>query len=149
MICQFASWLLLLHLVYYTVSYRISILTSNMDTLIKQDTSLRNSVGSNFLKVKILRTCSYHFQQICLALNEINSTFSISVLLNVIILLIMCTTSLCVTFLAITAKSNSIPSVIQDSSLVFLGIAIYSIVIICIILKSVESPIHEVGLPII
>jgi hypothetical protein len=141
-ISQNGCWLLLLNLIYYAVSHRISLLTSYIDTMNKQDD--KNTVESKIVNIRKLRWCSYLFDQTCLALNEINSTFSLSILLNVVILLIICTTSLYGIIFIITANPTKIPSVIQDSTHAFLGITMHSVTIICIILKSVESPILEV-----
>ena len=85
-VCRtFAHWFLVFHLSYYSISYRIGVLNSFIE-------SLKGQTNSH-LRIKRLRTCGYHFDQICLAANNINATFSFIMLINFTMMICVSTTS--------------------------------------------------------
>ena len=136
-ILQVSAWFILFHLSYYNVSYRINILTSFIQTV--QDPLVNPS-----LRIKRLRTCGYLFDQICLVSENLNSTFSLTVLVSLIILMVLCTTSLFFFIFAISAAV--VPNFILLAKFAFLFMFIGSVAMIIIILTSAELPIKEVRL---
>jgi len=151
-ILQLSSWFLMFHLACYNISYRLGILTSFVgdDNLIqpknkiavvgKQNSSLFSTATSN--RIKHLRTCGYLFDQICQTCNEIASTFSLSVLAILTILIVMCSGSV---FFYFYAMSNlNTPTFIQDAKFTFLGCFMVSIIMVLMILFPAETPITEV-----
>ena len=141
---QFGSWLLLVHLSYYSLSYRIRLLTSfiaptkivrtKMDNL--PCSSTLPSLNSNQMK-RQLRTCAYIFDKLCLTAKELNATFSLSVLINLTINNII---SACSLFFCIFAYSSVVQDMIYSFGLLFVS----SVAIILVILYSAELPIFEV-----
>ncbi len=87
---QTLVWFLLFHLCYYNISFRIKILSSLIETTAKENVSRKCK------RIKALRACAYLFDQLCAASVEINSTFSLSVLFILVIIMIQC--SLCLFF---------------------------------------------------
>ena len=88
---QSYSWFMLFHLCYYSITFRISSLTSLVETAIKEAGGSGKSKGT-----KALRTCANLFDQLCAAAIEINSTFSLSVLASLTVIMILSSFALCV-----------------------------------------------------
>ena len=122
------------------ISYRISILTAFIN-----EPSKNKIVRFKIERVKKLQTCGYIFDRISLVFKEISTTFSLSVLIHLAILLIICTTSLYCSIFILMANAHSIPFWIKESLLIFVIIAVGSSVYIFIILISAESPLTKVN----
>ena len=133
-ICRLFAWILLFHLSYYSISHRIGILTSFIQ-------SLKGKTNSS-LRVKRFRTCGYIFDQICLATNNINATFSFIMLINFTMLICISTTS--IFFIIYAMSSVKIPLIITNQFLSFVGIFGLSNVMILLFLSSAESSTKEV-----
>ena len=145
---QIYCWLLLFHLSYYSLTYRIRALVSFID----QGNKFKNSDNksnelvhyslselpfhNNQMK-RQLRTCAYIFDKLCLAANELNATFSPSVLIILTLQMIISASSV---FFCISAISSVLRSMIYFFALLF----VTSVVTIVILLNSAESPIIEV-----
>ena len=134
---QALFWFLLFHLTYYSISYRIGILKSFVI-----ENNEPQILGE---RIKKFKTCGYIFDRICLAAREINMTFSWTVLLNLLLLMFLCSTSL---FFAIylTQSTLSIPLVTAIPSIPYSFIAIFlaSLQMILVILLGADSPVNEV-----
>ena len=124
---QTGAWFLMLHLSYYSISYRLNMLTLSIG---------RNneSIGMN----KRLRMCKRLFDQICLVSAEIKTAFSFSVLVILTLLIIVC--SACLFFCIYTM-------VFIDKGLVSALAAnfVKNVAMTLIILISANSPILEVN----
>ena len=132
---QALFWFLLFHLTYYSISYRIGILKSFVI-----ENNEPQILGE---RIKKFKTCGYIFDRICLAAREINMTFSCTVLLNLLLLMFLCSTSL---FFAIylTQSTLSIPLVVQSQHYSFIAIFLASLQMILVILLGADSPVNEV-----
>ena len=142
---HYLAWFLLFHLAYYSISHRIDILSSFVETIdFNEKKKMMNYSQSNHpsLRVRKLRTCAYIFDRICLASREMNSTFSLSVLLNLFLLMILCSTSLFFFIYATTAPA--VPIIIKSQSSYFFYIFLGSLQFIIFILLSAESPVKKV-----
>ena len=117
------NWFLLFHLSYYNLSYRIAILTSLID-----------SSSRPFRK---LRSCGHLFDKLSQASNELASTFSFSVLLLLISLLVVCATSL---FLGLFAMA---PVIIENRTYLLI-LSFKTVLLILIIFNAADSPVTEV-----
>jgi hypothetical protein len=84
-----------------------------------------------------IRTCAYIFDKLCLAANELNATFSLSVLIVLTIQMILCSTSL---FTCVFVMSTVFEGALYSSAALF----VTSFVVMVIILKTAESPIEQV-----
>ena len=104
---QLTVWFLLFFLACYSISNRISTLASfiessgNYSSL--QDVTV---VLPDDILVKKLRTCARLVDQICHSANELNSTFSLPVLMIITKLLIFSTTSLFLFIYLLTTPSD-------------------------------------------
>ena len=138
---QSVTWFLLFHLSYYNISNRIRKLKDFIQTSYnpiygsKIIYSPFLATMSSSLRIKKLRSTGYIFNQICLASNEVNAAFSLTVLLNLITLMLLCATSLF--FFIFAISSFKIPDFIENTKWGFLFM-------ILIILMSAQSPINEV-----
>ena len=142
---QYINWFTLLHLSYYSISYRINSLTLLIDANINKNEKEINvsTTPSDLIKrIKTLRTCGYLFDKLCQAANEINSTFSLSVLVILTLIMTLCSTSL---FLSIHAMSEVVVhSYIRNAVFLFPGVFTLGLVIMLIILTTVDQPITQV-----
>ena len=134
-ILQLCVWLLLFHLSYYSLSYRIQALLSSIT---HGDMSHHSHSILPYNKMKgEIRTCAYIFDKLCLAASELNATFSLSVLIILTVQMILSSTSL---FLSIFVVSSVVDGALYGSALLFVS----SFVVIVVILNSAESPIEQV-----
>lgn len=134
-ILQTCSWFMLFHLCYYSISYRINSLPFFIETAIKEN--------GNRKCIKELRTCANLFDQLCASAIEINSTFSLSVLATLTIIMILC--SICL-FLFIYAISEVIVlDYIKSATYVFPIIFTSNAGLILFILITVDSPTTQVS----
>lgn len=132
------NWFLLFHLIYYSLSYRIRVLTSFISQEKVQTKDFLSSVVSyNQISKMKLRKCAYIFDKISLAANELNATFSLSVLVILTIQIIISATSL---FFVIFPLSLVTQNLIYSFGCLF----IFSVVAIIIVLTAAESPVTEV-----
>jgi hypothetical protein len=122
---QILNWFLLFYLSYFSISYRIRTLKFFVFTITEP-------------RDKRLRLCGYIFDQITQAVNELNLTFSFSVLVMLTILMVICATSL---FIGLFTLSPDL----RDQRNTFFFLSFIAIVFILIILTSAESPIVEVN----
>ena len=134
MIC---AWFLMFHLTFYNISHRINLLT----VFIKTQNEKRETdvIGNKRRLVNKLRSCGYIFDQICSAFNEVVSSFSLSVLFFLTILMILSATSL-FNYYSYGYKLG----MSYDASLNF-WFFIHNFTMIIIILKAAESPCNEVS----
>ena len=128
------TWFLLFHLIFYNVTHRISLLT----VFIQTQNVEANIVIEKRRLVNRLRSCGYIFDQICLAFNEVASTFSLSVLFFLTILMILSATSLFFCF-CFGFKSQR-----TYEASIYMLFFITNFMMILIILKAAESPTKEV-----
>jgi len=134
-IFQLCVWLLLFHLSYYSLSYRIQVLLSSIT---HGDVNHHSHSILPYKKMKgEIRTCAYIFDKICLAASELNATFSLSVLIILTVQMILSSTSL---FLSIFVVSLVVDEALYGSASLFVS----SFVVIAVILKSADSPIEQV-----
>jgi hypothetical protein len=124
---ELLNWFLLFHLTYYSVSNRIRMLRDFITITTEEKVQ----------RIKKLRLCGYIFDQITQAVNELNSTFSFSVLVFLTILMIICATSLFIGLFSLSA-------VVREARNTYLFLSFVAIVFILIILTAAESPIVEV-----
>ena len=109
---QVFIWFVLFHLCYYSISFRIKILSSLIETTAKEEG------GSGKCKrIKVLRACAYLFDQLCAASVEINSTFSLSALFILVIVMIQC--SLCLFFFVYAISELVVHPYIKGSTYLF------------------------------
>lgn len=118
-VLQCGSWFLLFHLSYYSISHRVDTLTSLIKNL--SNHFLSEKTWNLFLyrqhqpqdcALKKLRMCGFLFDQISTASNELTAAFSCTALLNLIILMILCSTSLFF-FIFSLASPTSLPDIMK------------------------------------
>lgn len=137
------AWFLLFHLSYYNISHRIATLSSFIEqSLSSLNLNLGQSTNSKSFRIKTFKTCGYIFDQICLAANNINSVFSLSMLIIFTILMALSTTS--IFFFIYSMSSLEIPFLIKINFVSFISVFMLCNVMMLIILLSAESPIREV-----
>ena len=133
MIC---AWFLMFHLIFYNISHRIHLLTIFIK--IQNEKGKTNIIGSKRRLGNKLRTCGYIFDQICLAFNRVASTFSLSVLFFLTILMFLSTTSL------FNCYNNGYKLGLTYEASLNGWFFMHDFIMIIIILKAAESPRKEV-----
>jgi hypothetical protein len=136
---QTFAWFMLFHLCYYSISYRISILSSLIEIAIKQEGSSRKCTSK---RIKAMRLCAYLFDQLCAATIEINSTFSLSVLGILSVVMIIC--SLCLFFFTYAMTEVVVHTYIKSATYSFPIIFILCMGLTLFLLITVEKPIKQV-----
>ena len=133
---QTLVWFLLFHLCYYSISFRIKILSSLIETAAK------GKVSGKCKCIKALRSCAYLFDQLCAASVEINSTFSLSVLFILVIVMIQC--SLCLFFFIYAMSELVVHSYIKGATYAFPIIFLMCMGLTLFILITANGPIAQV-----
>ena len=145
---QLISWFIVFHLSFYSLSHRISVLASLINSPTPQEQNktavfkFRLEHGSlpvmpSSSLTKRIRTCGSLFDQICKVAHELNHTFSLSVLVILMILMIFCSTSL---YFSLYASNNLYEGMFYGFVLFF----VFSICVAYAILSSTDLPITEV-----
>lgn len=134
---QLSAWFLLFFLVLYSVSYRIGVLTSFMS-----DENEQSAENSTHL-LKKLGLCARTFDQISQSSKEVASTFSLSVLIMLTFITILCATSLFFFSYALTIPANQSNFISQNLN-GFLGFFIACFVFNFIILIPAGFPVIKV-----
>ena len=129
------GWYALFHLSYYSLSYRISILSS---LIARPDQHAEGGLdGPSSQQLKRMRTCGYLFDQICQVSNDINSAFSLSILTILTIMMIDCSTALFFCLYSLT-------TLFKGMFYGFLTFFANCVCLILVIVISTHSPIAEV-----
>lgn len=135
---QLGTWFVLFFLMFYSVSYRISALTSFISAANGQ-----SQFGENLTKK--FRMCARIIDQIIQCSKEITSTFSLSVLIMLTFLTILCATSFFFFSYALTMPANR-ANFISQGLKGFLGFAFGCIMMAVIILVPAGFPLTKVFL---
>ena len=154
-ICQLNTWFLLLHLSYYSISYRISNLTSFIESerAKYQINEMENDQNVAIVTIpatsvpnqlaKALRKCGYLFDQICQATHEINATFSLPILLFLTMVMILC--SICLFFFIYVIAELVEHLSIKNFFYVFPAVFALGLMITLVLLISADYPIKQVN----
>jgi len=86
------AWFLMFHLTFNNIAHRINLLTVFIKT--QNEKSNTDVIRNKRRLINKLRSCGYIFDQICLAFNEVASTFSLSVLFFLTSLMVLSATCL-------------------------------------------------------
>ena len=145
---QLCNWLLLFHLSYYSISYRICNLTSIIESKNDQDgiedaekVAVVSDVPSQ--RTKALRTCAYLIDQIRQATHEMNSTFSLSILLFLIFIMIFC--SICLFFFIYVMAELVVHPSLKDAVYMFPAAFVVAVIMALVILTSADYPVNQVS----
>ena len=126
---------MLFHLSYYSISHRINILSSLVETAIKEKGNAKSK------RIQAVRTCAYLFDQLCAAAIEINSTFSLSVLFILVISMIHC--FLCLFFYIFVMSELVVHPYIKGATHVFPFIFMLCMGLTFFILITANGPITQ------
>lgn len=146
---QLCTWLLLLHLSYYSISYRINYLALFIESKNEEDGIKDAGINVNVLSIvlkqrpRMLRTCGYLFDQICQATQEVNSTFSLSILFFLVFIMIFC--SICLFFFINVMAELVEYSSLKDGVYLFPAAFIVAILMALVILISSDYPVKQVS----
>ena len=145
---QLGAWDLMFHLCYYNISYRLKILRSFIRSIVESriDGKKINNICDDLMpladeRLKRLRTTGYIFDRICQAVNELSATFSLSVL--VILLILMIESAVCLFF---SVNSLTFDAFSSNTNYTFAAVFTWSFLKVLMMLITAESHVTEVSL---
>ena len=136
---------LMFHLCYRNISYRLKILTSFIRSIVELKVEMKINICDDVMplldeRIKRLRTTGYIFDRICQAVNGLSTTFSLSVL--VILLILMVEKAICLFF---CVTSLTVGQLRPYAGYTFAALCIWSFVKVLILLTTAEKHVIEVS----